>query len=116
MTLIPTKVVLLLLSAYGWYALFGFGYKSGSLSLISAKRLTGQLGDTSVPYNEVFCGISRVDQHLNALLTFFWPLVDGSRPDASLHSFYFSGQGIAVWIATLVEGLRRGNKWRAVSL
>lgn len=116
MVLTLTKTILLLISLYGWYALYIFGYKNGSLSMVSTQRESGRLGDTSVTYNESFTGIPRIDQHLNVLLTFFWPLVDGSRPDASLHSFYFAGQGIAVWVATVIEGLRRGNKWHTISL
>lgn len=111
-----TKTILLCLSAYGWFALFGFGYKNGSLSMISSQRVTGCVGDACVPFEEVFTGIPRIDQHLAVLLTFFWPVVDGSRVDASLHSFYFAAQGIAIWMATLIEGLRVGNKRRMVSL
>ena len=114
--LLLTKTSLLLVSAYGWYALYGFGYNNGSLPMVSEQRRTGLLGDTGISYNHSFTGVPRVDQHLNILLTFFWPLVDGTRPDASLHSFYFAGQGIAIWMATQIESLRKGNRWRVVSL
>ena len=116
MPLLLTKVTLLLLSVYGWYALFSFGYRNGFLAMVSAQRETGRLGSHQILYNPSFIGIPRVDQHLNVLLTFFWPLVDGSRPDASLHSFYFAGQGIAIWIATSIESLRAGNQGHVVSL
>lgn len=115
MVLLLTKILLLCLSVFGWFALFGFGYKNGSLDMVSSQRITGCVGDACIPFNVSFTGISRVDQHLAVLLTFFWPLVDGSRPDASLHSFYFAGQGVAIWTATVVEGLRKRNRGLFVS-
>ena len=63
-----------------------------------------------------YTGIEWIDSQLGVLTLFFWETIDGSRPHASLFSFYFGGQLAAGWCVFMIEGLRNGNRWRAVSL
>ncbi|KAL1304347.1 hypothetical protein AAFC00_000745 [Neodothiora populina] len=110
-----TVAVLLLASTYGTYALFGFGYKNGLLALVQEQLKSGHVADGVAAEVTSPTGIASADEQLAGLLTFFWPVLDGSRPDVSLHCLYFGGQCIAMWTITAIEGLRAGNRGRMVA-
>lgn len=105
-----TKILLLSLSAYASYALMVFSTRNGLFELVSKSSSNNFLSRIA------FTGVTSIDHRVDILATFFWPLVDGSLPGASLHCVCFAGQGIALWTLTVMEGLRRGNRWRSSSL
>ncbi|KAK5946107.1 hypothetical protein PMZ80_000247 [Knufia obscura] len=115
MLLSLSKASLLALTLLGGWCLHGFFTTNGFYETIT--RLTEQkLLPNGVSYHNVFTGIRPLDDMLSILLTFFWPVVDGEHPDSSLISILFAGQAVAAWTLTMLEGLRKGNSWRAISL
>lgn len=74
------------------------------------------LPGTDAPLERSYTGIGKLDYQLTVLALFFWELVDGSRPNASLLCFHFAGQITAGWGLLMMEGLRKGNRGRFVSL
>lgn len=74
------------------------------------------LPGTTAPLRTSYTGIYRLDQQLAALCLFFWQLVDGSQPNASLLSFHFAGQIAAGWGILTMEKLRSGNRGRIIAL
>ena len=108
-----TASSLILLSILGGYCLHGFATTNGLYDAI--KNLNGKstLHD-GTPYSNTFTGTA-LDRPLSTILTFFWPVVDGSQPDLSLASLLFGGQFVAAWTVTMLEGMRKGNHWRLAS-
>lgn len=70
---------------------------------------------TREPLRSTFTGFARVDRQLAVLVTFFAPVTDGG--DAALTAFSIAGAGQfgAIWTLLVMEALRRGNNWKAVS-
>jgi hypothetical protein len=71
---------------------------------------------TTTSFPTSFAGYDPPDGLLATLLVFFWPVVDGENPGASLIGFVFVGQAVAMWIVMVLEGLRKGNAGRVISL
>ena len=63
-----------------------------------------------------YTGIALIDNRLTILVLFFYNIIDGSHPNACLQVYHFFGQAPAGYSLLLLEGLRYGNKWRAISL
>lgn len=61
-------------------------------------------------------GIRLVDYQLTVLNVFFYPLLSGSHPSASLQLYHFAGSCFAGYALLLVEGLRNGNRWTTIAL
>ncbi len=61
-------------------------------------------------------GVTALDEQLKVLVAFFWPVINGSHPDVSLHAANFAFQGSVLWLLLVVESLRKGNDWKVVSL
>lgn len=74
------------------------------------------LPGTKAPLKRAYTGIEVFDHELTVLTLFFWEVVDGSMPDASLFCFGFAGQAVAAWTIIYIEGRRSGNRWRVISL
>lgn len=108
-----TALALLLASAFGFYALWGFSSSNGLIEYMpeTAKILFSDSKDPAI-----LTGLTAVDDQLKVLVSFFWPVIDGSSPDVSLEAANFLFQAAALWLLLVVEGLRRGNDWRVVSL
>ena len=85
------------------------------LGRIMAEK-TPLLPGTEAPLKQIYTGVGFVDKQLTILTLFFWEIVDGSLPVASLQAFQFAGQIGAAWGLIMIEGTRRGNRWRLVSL
>lgn len=111
----PTIVAstLLLTSAFGFYALWAFSFSNGLFDYIpeTAKTL---FPDSTTP--ATLTGLTALDEQLKVLVSFFWPVIDGSSPDVSLHAMNFMFQATTMWLLLMVEGLRHGNNWKLVSL
>ena len=121
MTLLSNKIVsssLLLLSAAGFYSTWYLLMNNGTVDQMKRIRDIGPqlLPGTQEPIKTSYAGIEAIDSQLGVLTVFFWGMVDGSLPNASLFSFYFGGQLVAGWCLLLMESLRNGNRWRIVSL
>jgi hypothetical protein len=104
---------LLLTSAFGFYALWAFSASNGLFEYIPemAKTLFSDSKDPAT-----LTGVTALDKQLKVLVSFFWPVIDGSSPDISLHALNFFFQVATLWLLLMVEGLRRGNDWKVVSL
>lgn len=109
---------LLLLSAAGFYSTWSLLMNNGTVDQMIHIRDVGPrlLPGTQEPIKTSYTGIELVDSQLGVLALFFWEMVDGSRPNASLFCFYFGGQLAAGWSLLILEGLRNGNRWRIISL
>ena len=99
---------------YGtWYLLLNNGTTDLMRTVGDESKL---LPGTKAPILSFYTGIEAIDHQLAVLDVFFWELVDGSHPDTSLFCYQFAGQIFSGWSLLMIEGLRKGNKWRVVSL
>ena len=115
----PAQMALLLLSVAGIYTTWYLLYFNGTASFLHEIRDAAgnaMLPTKDAPLRQVFTGHRAIDYQLTVLTLFFWQLVDGSSPHASLHAFHFAGQIVAGWGLLMMEGMRAGNRWRVVSL
>jgi len=110
-----SKASLLVLTLFGGWCLHGFSTSNSFFETITSLNEQALLPNGR-SYHNVFTGVAPVDGLLSTLLTFFWPVVDGEHPDLCLTGILFGGQAVAAWTLTMLEGMRRGNSWRVVSL
>ncbi|KAI9785097.1 MAG: hypothetical protein M1816_000508 [Peltula sp. TS41687] len=108
------KVILPLLSAGAFYALF---INDDTIRRILAILLSKPvyIPRTEEPMRLRYTGIPPIDYWLTIMVLFFWEALDGSHPDTSLSGVYFLGQLISIWALLWMEGLRRGNAGLIVS-
>ena len=113
-----TKLVLLTLCAAGYYGTWHLLLNNGATDHMSHIGDVGSryLPGTTEHLKTVYVGISAIDYQLTVLTLFFWEMVDGSRPTASLFCFHFATQVACGWGLLMIEGLRRGHRWRVISL
>lgn len=113
-----TQAFLILLAAFGFYTTWYLIYNNGTSDMMEQIRDQGPhlLPGTKAPLKRDFTGVKPIDYQLTVLVLFFWEQVDGSLPNASLFCFMFAGQAVAAWTLIYVEGQRRSNRWRIVSL
>lgn len=109
---------LLLLCAAGYYGTWHLVLNNGTTKYMSHIRDVGPrtLPGTNAPLKTVYIGVPAIDYQLTVLTLFFWEIVDGSNPAASLFCFHFATQVACGWGLLMVEGLRRGHRWRILSL
>lgn len=112
------KAALVFLSAAGYYATWYSIFHNGTTDHMARMRDVGPrlLPGTKEPVRTIYTGIPVVDYQLTILTLFFWELVDGSQPAASLFCFYFATQVACGWGLLVMEGLRGGNRWSLISL
>ena len=112
------KLILLLFSALGFYFTWFLFLKNGSNDHMVHVRDVGPqvLPGTTAPLRTSYTGIHKLDHQLTTLCLFFWQLVDGSQPNASLLCFHFGGQLAAGWGILTMEKLRSGNRGRIIAL
>lgn len=113
-----TKLALLLLCAAGYYGTFYMLMNNGTTKHMSHIRDVGPriLPGTNEPLKTHYVGIPVIDYQLTVLALFFWEMVDGSHPAASLFCFHFATQVACGWSLLMIEGLRRGHQWMIISL
>lgn len=118
LTLFNLKLCLLALSAAGFYTTWYLFYCNGTRSLMVHVRDVGPpiLPGTDAPLKTSYTGIGKLDYQLTVLTLFFWELIDGSLPNASLLCFHFVGQISAGWGLLMMEALRAGNRRSIISL
>jgi len=110
-----SKIALPLLSAFGFYVTYGLSFRNGTFDLVGKAAENFQLPESNFTLRTTFTGLGPIDKQLRALLSFFWPVVSGGYPDASLRTARFAGQVGAAWMVVLMEALRRGNQGTAIS-
>ncbi|MCJ1309585.1 hypothetical protein MMC25_003245 [Agyrium rufum] len=117
-TILPTYLVLLVLVLLAYYGTWHLLNTNGTAAMMIHIRDHGPhvLPGTSAPLRRTYTGIEAIDYQLTVLALFFWEILDGSRPDAVLQGFHFTGQFGAAYGLLMIESLRGGNKWRIVSL
>lgn len=103
-------VVFLGLSTFGWISILGMGERNGFFAMMGGEGL-----DLSGE-RKVYAGWAPMDEFLATLVRFFYPCASGENPALSVLSAYFAGQWISVHCAMVLEGLRAGNRGRAVGL
>ncbi|KAL8827341.1 MAG: hypothetical protein Q9170_007054 [Blastenia crenularia] len=113
-----TKLLLLGLSGIGFYSTWYLVMNNGGADFMADLR---DHGPHTLPYTDEaplkkhYTGIGLVDYQLTVLTLFFYNIVDGSHPNASLQAYHFAGQIIAGWSLLMLESLRAGNRMRLVS-
>lgn len=105
----------------GIYCLHIFGEANGTFPLIVTHQEKRQLPTTAATvvrptFAESFTGFDPPDGLLSILVVFFWPLVNGENPGASLLSFLFAGQVVAHLAVVTLEASRKANIGRVISL
>lgn len=115
MLLATARVVLVLLIFVGGYCLHGFSSSNGFFPALTKLVENARLDDGS-HYDPHFTGLSALDQLLQTLLSYFWPVCDGEHPYLSAHCVLFGGQFVAAWTVSVLEGRRKRNAWRIASL
>lgn len=74
------------------------------------------LPGTDKPLKTTYIGVPPIDYQMTVLALFFWEVVDGSHPAASLFCFHFATQVACGWSLIMIEGLRRGHRRTIISL
>lgn len=107
-----SQILLLLLAAWGFWALWGFPYTNGMLKILYDLHRPGASipGPTFAPMKQRYTGIKLIDGQLTTLVGFFFTAVDGNRADVSLVGLDFGAQVVAGWVLITIEGMRFGNK------
>ncbi len=113
-----TRFGLLLLCAAGCYGTWYMMLNNGTTAYMSDIRDHGPrvLPGTDEALKTVYTGVPAIDHQLAVLTLFFWEVVDGSHPAASLFCFHFATQVACGWSLLMIEGLRRGHRWMTISL
>ncbi|MCJ1404566.1 hypothetical protein MMC11_007792 [Xylographa trunciseda] len=111
------QLSLIALSGLGAYLTWGLALNNGTLSMMERIREYGPqlLPGTDVPLKQSYTGIQAIDNQLTVLVLFFWQLVDGGMPGASLGTFRFASQFVPGWGLVVLESMRSGNKGRIIS-
>lgn len=110
------KIVQLLLSALGVYFTWYLYMNNGTYDRIVRDRNAVPLilPGTAAPLKIIYTCIGWIDDQLIVLCLFFWELVNGSQPNASLLCFHFAGQIAAGYGLLMIEKSRSGNKGRRI--
>ncbi|KAH8674032.1 hypothetical protein BX600DRAFT_223948 [Xylariales sp. PMI_506] len=104
-------------SAFGGYTTIGSMITNGFSDVIKAVATGARatLIGSPEPFRRVYTGVVPVDRHLTMMVGFFSALLDGAvPPERRLFSGWVLGQFGAGWTIVLLEGLRAGNRDRAV--
>ncbi|KAL8415023.1 hypothetical protein RB594_006016 [Gaeumannomyces avenae] len=114
-----SPLFLVALSAAGAYCIMGLAWRSGLGDLndkIAAEFPTRMPGfDTDGTLASHYTGNARVNQQLAGIVRFFATMTSGELQPLSLFSFWFSGQALAGLVIMTLDGLRAGNRGKAIS-
>lgn len=113
-----TSLTLGALALLGAGTLWGFALQNGLFPMIDASKARNILPDaTNTPFIASFTGIGPIDDYLATLLVFFWPVATGEGgPGPNLMATVFGSQACAALTILMIEGFRKGNVGKAVSL
>ena len=114
---ILSTVVLLAISAFGYFSIFALSSKNGWSDMLEAAiEVDGTLPDTGEPLRTHYTGLVTLDAVLTVLVRFFYSCVTLERPALSAFTIYFGGQVLAAHTVLVIEGLRAGNKGTSLYL
>lgn len=105
------KITLLIFSALGFWALWGFPSRNNLLHYLGELSEPGATipGPTYQPMKQTYTGIKPLDKQLTTLVGFFYTAIDGNRFDISLNFLNLGSQVLAAWILITTESYRAGN-------
>ncbi len=113
-----TALILLpILSLLGASVTWGLGFSNGTFNSITdhVTQPSASLPGTNFPLLKTYTGFKPVDYQLSTLVTFFAPIFDESDVNLKLFGIMAAGQFGGVWLLMMVEGLRVGNRGKAIS-
>ncbi len=96
-----------------WYLFLNNGTVDQVNVVLAAKPPL--LPGTSELLRTTFTGIKPIDDQLAMLAVIFYPVLDGSLPQASLFGLMFGGQFAAVYILMLIESARNSHRGKFVT-
>ena len=113
-----SRIGLLFFSAAAFYAVWYIFMHNGSTDQLGHVLKVGPrtLPGTQELIKTVYTGIPAIDKQLTILVMVFWEQVDGSSPSNSLFCFHFAMQTACGWGLLVIESMRRGHRWRMISL
>ena len=97
-----------------WYLFLNNGTGDQVDEVLAAKPPL--LPGTQELLKTTFTGIKPIDDQLALLAVIFYPVLDGSLPQASLWALMFGGQVAAVYVLMLIESVRSGNQGKLITL
>ncbi|KAL1620252.1 hypothetical protein SLS56_009744 [Neofusicoccum ribis] len=109
---LSTVVLLPALAAAGVMTTMVFSFNNNMFPRITEiieDPASTTLPGTDVPLTREWTGVDRIDRQLTVLLIFFWQLLDGRYPQATLQGVHFFGQMGAFWTLMQLEAKREGN-------
>ena len=114
-------IVLILLPLFSAAGLFGTWILAGSNGTVAilealAKQDVPLLPGSNDPLLKAYTGVGPIDRQLTILVVFFSPVLDPRNGALMLYSIFGLGQFGAAWTIMMMEGMRRGNKGKIVSL
>ena len=96
-----------------WYLFLNNGTADQVDKVLASKPAL--LPGTNELLKTTFTGIKPIDNQLAMLAVVFYPVLDGSLPQASLFGFMFGGQFAAVYILMLIESVRSSHQGRFIA-
>lgn len=106
------KLTLLMMSALGFWTLWGFPYNNGLLKLLGQLSDSGASipGPVYAPMRQHYTGLKGLDKQITTLVGFFYTATDGNRIDIALTFLNLGSQVLAAWMLVTTESYRAGNK------
>ncbi|TVY21819.1 Citreoviridin biosynthesis protein D [Lachnellula arida] len=110
-------ILLPVLSLWGAYGTWGLARSNGLLTAIPAlfAEELPKFPGTEVPLLLRYTGFKAIDYRLSTLVVFSAPVLDLSHADLTLFGVHGFGQFGAAWTLMMMESMRMGNRFRAVS-
>lgn len=110
---------LIALSVAAGYCIMGLAFRTGLGDLdagLAAEHPTRMPGfDTDGTLYSAFTGNAALDKYIAGVIRFFATMGTGELQPLSLFSFWFSGQVLAGLVLMTLDGLRAGNRGKAIS-
>lgn len=119
------RLTLLVLSALGFWTLWGFPYRNGLLKFLGhlshpgatlpGPAYTSPSGSAIAPLmRQYYTGIKPLDKQLTTLVGFFYTATDGNRIDIALTFLNLGSQVLAAWMLITLESYRTGHQGKAL--
>lgn len=114
-------LLLTIISAGAIYFIIVAGFLDGFMGLAESWQskhsnlLPYSTPEHPVLFRQSYSGIIPLDMLISRLTPFFWPLINGQKPELTLFGLYMFGQICASETLLIVEGWRIGNMGKAIS-
>lgn len=113
------KLLLLGLSGVGYCLTWHLFINNGGSDMMSDIQNNGPHilpFNDKAPLKKIYTGIRPIDYQMTVLTLFFYNIVDGTHPHASLQAYQFAGQLTAGWSLLIMESIRQSHRGRIISL